>query len=331
MIVTPKALEQRAEFYHQIGLQTEAGLSLVQSLRSLSRSGRSQVFGQPIASLLDGLEGGLTFSESASRIAGWLPSMDLALFDAGERSGRLDVCFRVLAEFYRQRAQAAREVIRQLFYPYFILHFAVLLWPFPELFLKGDLPLYLSKVGSVLAPIYLLTALVAYAAQGKHGLRVRRLLEGVFSWIPLLGAAQASLAISRFCMALQTLLAAGTQVVHAWRMAAEASGSSRIRSEVDGFLDKMEGGRTPGELIESARCFPDVFVSLYRSGEESGRLDENLDRLKDRYRDEGMLKLRTFSVWFPRLIYLLILAAVAVRIVSFYSGLFDSVYREADF
>ena len=113
MIATPRRMERQAEFYHQVGMMTEAGLSLVQSLQSLNRSKVFRSLARPISRLIDRLEQGATFSESAASIRGWLPSFDLALLDSGERSGRLDVCFRLLAEFYRQRAKAAREVIRR--------------------------------------------------------------------------------------------------------------------------------------------------------------------------------------------------------------------------
>ena len=118
-------MERQAEFYHQLGMMTEAGLSLVQSLESLSLSKVFRPLARQISQLMDRLEQGATFAESASSIRGWLPPFDLALLDSGERSGRLDVCFRLLSEFYRQRAQAAREVIRQLIYPALVVHVAV--------------------------------------------------------------------------------------------------------------------------------------------------------------------------------------------------------------
>jgi type IV pilus assembly protein PilC len=331
MIVTPKRLEQRAEFYHQIGTLTEAGLSLVQSLESLNRTKRSRVLGQPIVQLLDQLEGGATFSEAAAGIKGWLPAFDLALIDSGERSGRLDVCLRLLAEFYRQRAQAVSEVIRQLMYPLLIVHAAILLGPFPQLFLTGDIVSYGKTIGSILVPVYLVIFVLVYLAQGKHGYRMRSLLETVFGLVPLLGAARKALALSRFCLALEALLAAGTNVGKAWSLSADASGSPKLQRVVGPFISQIEGGRTPGELLDGAGFFPDVFVSLFTSGEVSGQIDENLKRLRIYYQDEGFGKMKQFSVWFPRMIYFGIMGYIVYTILSFYSGYYDSVFDATEF
>ena len=331
MIDTPKKLERRAEFYHQLGTLTEAGLSLLQGLESLNRSARSRYYGQPIHRLIDQVEGGATFAEAAAGIRGWLPAFDLALIDSGERSGRLDVCFRLLAEFYRQRAQAVSEVIRHMIYPLLVVHAAILLAPFPQLFLTGDVGSYLRAIASVLIPIYSIILVMVFLGQGRHGYRLRSLLEWAFGWVPLLGPGRKSLALSRFCLALEALLAAGTNVSKAWSLAADASGSPRLQRVVGPFIAKIEGGQTPGELLDDARFFPDVFVSLYSSGETSGRIDENLERLRVHYQDEGFLKLRQFATWLPRLIYFGIVAYIAYTILSFYGNYYDSVLDSVDF
>ena len=66
--------------------------------------------------LLDGLAKGATLAESLQPLD-WLPAFDLALIGAGEQSGRLDACFRMLADYYNDRARVIKQVISQLIYP----------------------------------------------------------------------------------------------------------------------------------------------------------------------------------------------------------------------
>lgn len=330
-MVTPKKLDQRAEFYHQLGTMTEAGLSLIESLNSLGRARRGRHYGQPVQRLVDALEGGETFAEAATGIRGWLPTFDLALIDSGERSGRLDVCFRLLAEYYRHRAAAVREVIRYLIYPFLVLHALILLGPFPQLFLSGEIAPYVRQVVSLLVPLYGVIFIFAYLAQGAHGPLLRSVLERVFGVVPFLGAGRRSLALSRLCLALEALLAAGTPMSSAWKLAAESSGSPVLEREVANYPEQLEGGRSPGELLEQSRVFPDLFVSLYAGGEASGRLDENLERLRKHYQDEGFGKLRLFANWLPRLIYFGVILLVAYKILSFYQAYFDSVMDATEF
>ena len=334
MIATPRQMERQAEFYHQMGMMTEAGLSLVQSLESLNRTKVFRPLARQISRLIDRLEQGATFSESTAGIRGWLPSFDLALLDSGERSGRLDVCLRLLSKFYRQRAKAAREGIRQLIYPALVVHVAVFSLTAanaPQRILNGEIGAYLGAVGSALLPIYLLGLAVFYIAQGSHGFAVRALLEKVFGFVPLLGAARRCLSLSRLCLALEALLSAGTPMARAWALAANASGSPRIQKAVRPFEFAIEGGRTPGEVLDHLRCFPDMFVSLYQSGEVSGRLDENLERLRTHYQEEGFRKLHLFAVWLPRLIYFSVLAFVAYFILRFWAGYYEAILNQTEF
>ena len=327
-------MEKQAEFYHQVGMMTEAGLSLVQSLESLNRAKVFRSLALPISQLINRLEQGATFAESAAGIRGWLPSFDLALLDSGERSGRLDVCLRLLSEFYQQRAQAAREVIRQLIYPALVVHvavFALTAANAPQRILDGEIGAYLWAVGSALLPIYLLGLAVFYIAQGSHGFAVRALLEKVFGLVPLLGKGRACLSLSRFCLALEALLSAGTPMARSWTLAANSSGSPRIQKAVRPFESAIEGGRTPGELLNHFRCFPDMFVSLYQSGEFSGRLDENLKRLRIHYQEEGSRKLKLFAVWLPRMIYFSVLAFAAYFILRFWAGYYEGILNQTEF
>ena len=334
MIATPRQMERQAEFYYQVGMMTEAGLSLVQSLESLNRAKVFRSLARQISQLIDRLEHGDTFFESAAGIRGWLPAFDLALLDSGERSGRLDVCFRLLSEFYRQRAQAMREVIRQLIYPALVIHvavFALTAANAPQRILNGEIGAYLGSVGLRLLPIYLLGFAVFHIAQGSHGFVVRSLLEKVFGFVPLLGGARQCLSLSRLCLALEALLSAGTPMERAWRLAANASGSPRIQKAVRPFEHAIEGGRTPGELLNHLRCFPDMFVSLYQSGEVSGRLDENLERLRIHYQEEGFRKLKLFAVWLPRMAYFFILAAASYFILRFWVGYYEGILNQSEF
>src|SRR5205807_200468 len=84
-------------------------------------------------------------------IGQWLPAFDIALLQAGEQSGRLEACFRLLADYYTDRARLARQVISDLAYPAFLFHFAIFLFPFSHFFLSGNWLLYLGQTFGVLA------------------------------------------------------------------------------------------------------------------------------------------------------------------------------------
>ena len=166
IIVTPGPLEKRGEFYQQLGQLTAAGISLVNGLERLEQHPPSRADRAPLRQLLAQIQQGATFSEALRATGRWLPTFDIALLHAGEQSGRLPECFRLLSDHYRDRARLVRQVLADIAYPAIVLHLAIFIFPFPGLFLTGNLPVYLAKTVGVLAPLYLALLLVVIALQG---------------------------------------------------------------------------------------------------------------------------------------------------------------------
>ena len=321
---------RQSEFYHQLGTMCEAGLTLPQSLETLDRSRTFRAYQRRLQSWREAIGRGETFGEAVAHSKGEVPDFDLALLYAGENSGRLDDCFRLLSEYYKQRSDNIRESRGIIAYPAFVFHAAVFIIPFPGLFQTGNVLAYLSSTLGILVPVYLLLFALSWAFNGTRGLAWRRMIEAAVRFVPFLGAALKSLAISRFCLALEALLNAGVSVSNAWVTASQASGSPALQAEVKSFPEAMDQGFTPSEWLETASFFPDLFKMSYTNGETSGRLDENLTRLRKVYDEEGNRKLKTFSQWLPRLVYFGIIVVLGYYIISFWTGYYDSVLDSVD-
>lgn len=323
LIVTPGRLSRQAEFYHQLGTTLGAGLRIDQALAQLHRAPPAAYLRKPIAGLIDGLAHSLTFAEATARIPGWLPSFDLSLLAAGEKSGRLDTTCRLLASYYTGRAQLARKVLGDMAYPVFLLHAVVLIMPFPQLFLTGDFWGYLRQTGGFLGPVYLAVLVVLVLCQGRRGELWRGILERVLHPIPVLGTARRHLALARLSAALEALLHAGVTVVDGWPLAAAGSGSPALKRLVAGWVPAMLNGTPPGDLLPKTSAFPDMFTNLYCTGEISGTLEDALKRLQAYYQEDATRKLRMLAEWLPRLVYLVLLIVIAISIIGFWVGYYD--------
>lgn len=330
-MLTPGQFARRAGFYQQVGQLTAAGLGLIGALEQLQRHPPSRDYREPIASLLESLGQGYTLTESLQRMGRWLPEFDIALLQAGEQSGRIDASFRLLSDYYHDRAQIARQVIADLAYPAALLHFAVFILPFPQLFLTGDWVAYGVRTLGILLPIYAFVGVMVYATQSAHGETWRSWIESLLGRVPVLGTARREMALARLSAALEALLSAGVTIVEAWDLAAAASGSPALRRTVRSWKPMLDAGRTPAELVSSSPEFPEVFSGQYATGEVSGQLDETLGRLRQYYQDVGSRKLHALAQWTPRLVYLLIVVAIAYRIVQFWMGYFQQIQNAAGF
>src|SRR5690348_7113588 len=132
LILTPGQFHRRSEFYQQLGQLIAAGVGITAALEHLRRNPPDRSYRQPLAALLEKVAQGYTLTESVGSLGSWLPEFDIALLRAGEQSGRLDATFRLLADYYADRARLARQMIGDLAYPAFLFHFAVFILPFAD-------------------------------------------------------------------------------------------------------------------------------------------------------------------------------------------------------
>lgn len=324
-LVLPGQFTRRAELYHQLSQLTMAGLPIVRALEQLARNPPAPVFREPLRQIIHEISAGCTFTESVQRSGNWISAFDLALLEAGERSGRLDAGFRVLADYYTDRARTARQVMGDLAYPAFLLHFAIFIFPFAQFFTTGNWLRYLAQTFGILLPLYVVVALLIYAAQGKHGERWRALIEHLLHPVPLLGSGRRDLALARLAMALESLISAGVSIIEAWQFAATVSGSPELRRTVHAWLPDVRAGQTPAEALRASGRFPDLFANQYATGEVSGKLDSVLTRLHQYYQEEGTRKLHAVAQWTPRVIYLIVALIIAWGVISIYMGYLQQV------
>ncbi|MGB7769987.1 MAG: type II secretion system F family protein [Verrucomicrobiia bacterium] len=326
-IVTPRQFNQRAELFRRLAQLTSAGMGVITALEQIKHSPPARSYREPLQRLLDELARGATVADSLHRL-GWLPAFDLALIEAGERSGRMDACFGLLADYYNERARIIRQIIGDLIYPVFVFHLAIFVVTLLEFLQAG--PWLLILLGGLI-PVYAVTAFLIYAGQDRHHEAWRAKVESLSRFIPVLGTAQHYLALARLAAALEALISAGVNIFEAWELAAAASGSPALRHAVAGWRSKVTAGQTPSEAVRTCRLFPEMFANFYASGEVSGKLDESLRHLNRLYNEEGSRKLHLVVTWVPRLIYFMVVFLVAYIVIRFWTGYFNEINKMSHF
>ena len=92
----------------------------------------------------------------------------------------------------------------------------------------------------------------------------------------------------------------------------------------------LESGSTPGELINESSYFPEMFANFYQTGEQSGRLDDALQKLQAYYQDEGFRRLRFFTRVLNGIIYGTIVILIAYNIIAFYKGYYANIFNSVN-
>jgi type II secretory pathway component PulF len=318
LILAPGQLIRRAHFYQQIGQLTAAGVPILNVLEMLQRNPPDRTFVQHIRAMQTAITQGATFTDALRGLGDWTPAFDIALIEAGEKSGRLDVVCRLIAAYYEERAKMIRQMITDLLYPAFVLHFAIFLFPLISFIQTGNFVGYVLKVLVVLIPLYAIIGWLIYATQDRRSLKWRAKLERLLRPVPVLGKARQSLALARLAASLEALLNAGVNIIQAWDLAAEAAGSPALRTAVAEWKPRVVAGETPAQAVKSSPLFPELFGNLYSTGELGGQLDESLQRLHAYYQEDGTRKMHLLAQWVPRLIYFAVLLIGGYEVVTIF-------------
>ena len=316
---------EKERFYHEVGQYTKSGIGIQEALQSIAEGGDTAAARRIAKRLRKLTAGGDDLFTVFSRQTGVFTELELALLEAGEHSGRLEQVFHYLARYFHDLREARSEVIRRAIYPLFLLHFAVLVLPFPALITGGLTPAaittYLMKsVGTLLIVYFAAFTLIMII---MSLLRVSRYAPGsdtITRRLPLMGKIRSSASISRFCMALEMQLQAGVPMMQALPVAGRASQSGLILNRVDRALPKIDGGASLSEALGGPGPLPANVLRGLSLGQQAGTLDEELGRWGAFYLDQALTRIRLLSDWLPKILYFLIVAYVAYRIVTSYAA-----------
>lgn len=276
----------------------------------------------------EGLAEGKSIAESFGA-DGRVTDLERSIVRAGEGGGRLAQGFRHLADYFELLAKARDEALRAMIYPMVMLHLGVFLAVVPgglmteksagEIMVSGLVALAILYGGMFVA--WLAVSALMRAAVTNAG--VDRLLNA----IPVIGKARRSMAMARFTKVYHTGVLAGLSMKETVGNSLEASQSGMIRGGGRALLAKAEEGGALGPVFISSGVFPAAFARSYATAEEAGGLDKDLERWTKVYQEEAARGMKAVAVAVPKVLYGLILAFVAWKIIGFYTGYYDMIDR----
>jgi len=325
------SLREKSDFYHGLARLLDSGASIQAALKTL-RTGASSNLRKFISVLEHAIESGKTLGDAFATAKPSVNQMEVSVMQAGERSGRRTVCCRYLSEYFARLAAVRAILWKKSAYPLFIFHFAVLMMALPSLFTGGGVVGAAGYVLGTFALVYGVGFLIF--ALGKWWLRsagksetADRLLRA----LPLFGNTRKSLTAARFCGTYEMQLQAGVNMVDALRSAAQASQSAIFIQTIRRIQDGLLAGQKAGDLLEREPAFPRRMVQGIRLGEETGYLDQELERMTKEYEEKAVHWLEAMGEWLPRMIYLFVVLYSAWQVVSMYLGMAKQVQNVLNF
>ena len=285
-----------ANLVRELATAVEAGLPLMQALRTVRRqaSGRAQ----PVIldALIEKVEAGLPLHEAMKAYGAPFDDMTIGMARAADASGRMPEVLHQLADLLDRAVELRRELVGATIYPMIV---AALIMASVVLLVTVILPQLMAPIagqpGMVLPlPTRILLAFAGFMGTfwplviggivGSYFLARRWLAvpenryrrDRVLLRVPLLGPLLRDVAVARFTRTLGTLSSAGLPILQALRITRDTLGNAVLMRAVDEVQEKVTTGQALADPLERCGFFPPLLIQIVNIGERSGRLESML-------------------------------------------------------
>ncbi len=334
-------------YCRQFATLIRAGISIVDATSILAQQTESKPLRKALHQVHSSLLRGVSFSQSVQEHKKIFPPLFTSMIRAGEESGDLEGTLDRLALFFEKQHKTREKVKSALTYPITVGLLAIaavvyLLWAivpqFVQMFesMDAELPaltqLILSLSNSIKGRWYfwLLGLIVVIAAYQIY----KRTEQGAY-WVdymklklPVFGKLLQKGSIAQFSRTFASLYASSVPVLQSLTIVEDVAGNKVIGGYIRKAADSLRQGNPLSEPLKSAWVFPPLVTQMIAIGEETGALDQMLDKVADFYEmDVENTVDRLKSLLEPLLIAFLagvvglIVAAIMLPMFSMYGNL----------
>ena len=331
-------------FVRQFATMIDAGLPLVQCLEILAAQGDNKRFNQILKDIRGYVEQGGTFSEGLRKHPKVFDELFVNLVAAGEMGGILDTILQRLAVYIEKRVKLKRQVRGTMVYPTSILMVAILVivvmltWVIPAFqgmfaefggvdqlpgitkFVISISEGFVSNFWIIFLAIAALVTGVTYSYRTPGG---KRFYHRLLLTLPIIGPVMRKIAVARFTRTLGTLLGSGVPILDAMDVVAKASGNVIVEQAIVDTANKVREGRTMSEPLMQTGVFPSMVVQMIGVGEQTGALDNMLNKIADFYEEEVDVAVASLTSLLEPLMMVFIGGIVGVILIAMYMPIFS--------
>lgn len=297
--------EEIVVFTRQLSTMINAGLPIVQCLVILEEQTENKRFAKVIKEIRTAVEGGSTLAEALSKHPAVFEQLFVPMIEAGEVGGVLDVVLNRLAGYLEKANALKKKVKGAMVYPMFVSIFALIMIvvmmiciipTFKTMFedFEAKLPFLtqallnisdFTKKFFVFIAIAFFGLIQSFNAYKKtaHGMKQ---IDKISLFLPIFGKLLRKVAIAKFTRTLGTLISSGVSILDSLAITAKTAGNKIIEGAILKSRLEIQEGKTIAEPLKNTKVFPQMVCQMIAVGEETGALDEMLNKIADFYDQE---------------------------------------------
>ncbi len=292
-------------FFRQMAVMIDANMPIVKALRILIRQTKNTKLKLAVAGLADEVEGGNSLSSAMELFPNIFSVFYINIIKSGETSGRLSNVMEYLADQKEKDYDLESSIKGEMIYPFFIVGalaivgFIIMTFVMPKMTAMivesgSDLPLptrimiglssLLSNYSFIIIPLLLgsIFGMITYS-KTKNGKKIKDKLQ---ISVPIFGKIFKYIYIVRICRSLSTLLRGGVPIASGLIVVKDVVDNSIYSAIIAKAINEVAEGNSISEAFSDSKEIPIMVSQMMNVGEETGRLEEILDKISEFYTKE---------------------------------------------
>ena len=287
-------------FTRQLATMIDAGIAIVQSLQALSDQSPNKVMRDVIRDICTRVESGESFSEALQKHPKAFSKLYISMVAAGEKGGLLAEILARLATYLENSARLRRKVKTTMMYPIVVSTVAIGITIF---LLVKVVPVfkdvYTSFGAKLPAPTqfllnlsdllqhYLLLFLIGMGAAVYGWLYFIKTKSGRDFWdtrrikLPIFGPIAHKICLVRFTRTLDSLIRSGVPILEVLQIVSRTVGNTVMERAIKAASADIERGEGIATALGKHPVFPSMIVRMISAGEQTGNIDNMLERVSN--------------------------------------------------
>ena len=292
-----------AMFTRQMATMMKAGVPLVQSFDIVTDGLENQGLRELVSAVRNDIASGTSFANALRRHPRHFDDLYCNLVDSGEKAGALETMLARIATYLEKTEILKKKVKKAMTYPAAIVVVAIIVTAillvkvvpqFESLFqgFGAELPAFTQFIVAIsdwmqkwwfIVLLGIIGFIFLFKEAIRRSQRFSDIIDKYVLKLPVVGEILDKSAVAKFGRVLSTTFAAGVPLVDALESVAGATGNAIYRDAVMKIRDDVSSGTQLQASMKETGVFPVMAVQLTSIGEESGNLDEMLEKVADHY------------------------------------------------
>lgn len=326
----------------QLYTMIDAGVSINNSLHLLANNMTNKKLKEVIYEIEDDVKRGEMLSEAMKKYRNIFPPLLIAMVESGEISGNLDTMMLRMSVHYEKETKLNNKIKAAMTYPAVLSVVAVsavmfimtfVMPTFIEMFESEGVVLPLTTkillgISGFLSKNLLVTGLFivimivvfSYYKKSEHGIYT---LSSLKLKLPIIGDLNKKIIVSRFTRTLSTLVVSGVSLIQAIPVVAGVLNNKVAEDALMKVREDVVKGEGLSNPIRATGIFPEMLASMITIGEETGQLDEILNKTADFYDEEVEQAIQTTTALIEPLLIVVMGVVIGFIVVSILLPMFN--------